>query len=259
MTLHPKTYLEELILTRPENRYKAGLCLCFLPYFSHYQDTVRYLHPEELNYYQNLKFERRIRSYLLGRYAAKKAAAALTKTERLEEILVQPGVFTQPVVTLQAHPNIQATITHCEDLGGAIVFPEAHPLGIDIEKAGANSVEALESQMTDAEKALVRRYPESYEFMLTLLWTGKEALSKILKTGLMTSFKILEVNKIELKDGYWLSFYKNFGQYKAISFKLGRYICSITFPLKTELAINLDSIRSNFDFLNQMEENQETG
>jgi 4'-phosphopantetheinyl transferase len=257
MTLHPKTYLEELILTRPENRYKAGLCLCFLPLFSHYQDTVQYLHPEELSYYQSLKFERRIRSFLLGRYAAKKAAAALTKMERLEEILVQPGVFTQPVITLHAHPNIQTTITHCEDLGGAIAFPEVHPLGIDIERTGTNSVEALESQMTEAEKVLIRKCSESYEVMLTLLWTAKEALSKILKTGLMTSFKILEINQIELKDGYWLSYYKSFGQYKVISFKLGRYICSITFPLKTELTINLDLIKANFEFLT--EDSEEIG
>ena len=75
--------------------------------------------------------------------------------------------------------------------------------------------------MTDAEKELIRKYPDSYEFMLTLLWTAKEALSKILKTGLMTSFKILEIDKIEHKDGYWLSYYKSFGQYKVISFQTG--------------------------------------
>lgn len=51
----------------------------------------------------------------------------------------------------------------------------------------------------------------------TLLWNIKESLSKIIKTGLMIDFKILELESIELENGYHVGYFKNFPQYKSVS------------------------------------------
>jgi phosphopantetheinyl transferase len=243
---NPDTYLSELILTRPEQVFKASGCFCFYPLWEHYQGIIDHLHPEERKYYDSLRFEKRMRSYLIGRYAAKRAVAALTGETDLAKILVQAGVFTQPIVTLPDHQNIQVSISHCDHLGTALAFPEAHPLGIDLEKIHLDKNDVLERQMTPGEIELIKAQPDFYEAMLTLLWTAKEALSKVIKTGLMTPMKIYEINRMEYHDPYFLSYYKNFGQYKAISFKIGNYICAITHPMKTKLDINITALQSDF-------------
>lgn len=245
--LDANTYLAELILTRPEQVFKAYGCFCFYPLWEHYQGIITNLHPEERKYYDSLKFEKRIRSFLIGRYAAKKAVAALTGEASLAKILIQAGVFTQPIVTLPGHPNIQVSISHCDHLGTALAFPEAHPLGIDIEKIHLDKNDVLERQMTSAEIELIKTQPDSYESMLNVLWTAKEALSKVIKTGLMTPLKIYEINKMEYHDDYFMSYYKNFGQYKTISFKIGNYICAIVHPMKTRLEMNIAALQSSLN------------
>lgn len=244
--LNPDTYLNELILTRPDRVFKANGCFCFYPLWEHYQGIIAYLHPEEMKYYESLKFEKRMRSFLIGRYAAKRAVSALTGETDLSKILVQAGIFTQPIITLPEHPNIQVSISHCDHLGAALAFPEAHPLGIDLERIHLDKNEVLEKQMTPAEIELVKTQPDLYETMLTLLWTAKEALSKVIKTGLMTPMKIYEINRIEHYGNYYLSYYKNFGQYKTISFKIGNNICAIVHPLKTKLDVDITAIQSDF-------------
>lgn len=244
--LHSSIYIDELILTRPEQVFKADGCFCFYPLWEHYQGIIGDLHPSEREYYDTLKFEKRMRSFLIGRYAAKRAVAALTGETDLAKILVRAGVFTQPIVSLPGHLNIQVSISHCDHLGAALAFPEDHPLGIDLEKIHLDKNNVLEKQMTPAEIELIKTQPDFYEAMLTLLWTAKEALSKVIKTGLMTPMKIYEINKIEHHGSYFLSYYKNFGQYKTISFKIENYICAITHPMKTKLDINITALQSDF-------------
>jgi 4'-phosphopantetheinyl transferase len=247
MMLNQRLYVDELVLTRPEQNFKANLCFCYLP--SRYEEIVKFLHPKEREIYEALKFEKRIRSYLLGRYVAKHAIAALVGEQDLANILIQPGVFTQPVATCANNHNIQVGITHCDDFGAAVAFPEAHPMGIDIESISPNKKGVMESQMTETEKELIITFPFSYQEMLAFLWTMKEALSKALRTGLMTPFEIFEVNRIEVKNDCLVGYFKNFAQYKTVSFSLSsHYICSIVYPMKTNLNINIAALQNRFDF-----------
>jgi phosphopantetheinyl transferase len=247
-------YVEELTLIRPNKTLKAGLCLCEFSIFTNYEKIADLLHPQEQKYYETLKFNKRIKSYLFGRLAAKKAIGTLVGDDNLTKILIQAGIFTQPIVTYEDKQNIQVSISHSEDFSVAIAFPEMHPMGIDIERMNIEQNEAIERETTESEIKLIRKTPFSYEKMLTVLWTVKEALSKVLKTGLMTPFKIYEVDKAEVQDGYILSNYKNFAQYKAISFTISDYICSITLPMKTNLSIDIRSINKTFKYLQKYEE-----
>jgi 4'-phosphopantetheinyl transferase len=110
-------------------------------------------------------------------------------------------------------------------------------MGIDIERISDDRKDALEAQITGKEKNLIRFLPYSYEVGLTLLWSAKEALSKILKTGLTAPFYIFAINKLEVKNSAIFSFYENFPQYCTVSFIFGCYVCSMTYPKKTELSI----------------------
>jgi 4'-phosphopantetheinyl transferase len=95
-------------------------------------------------------------------------------------IFIQAGIFQQPVVVSGKH-NLQVSITHCDDFGAALAFPETDPMGIDIERIGPAQRAALERQMTEAEKERMNFLPVAYDMGITLLWTAKEALSKVLK------------------------------------------------------------------------------
>lgn len=240
-------YTDELGLIRPESFYRATICCGFFSGSAEYDGLVRYLHDQEREYYHSLKFEKRIRSYLLGRFVAKRAVAALTGEANLREIFIQPGIFTQPVVS--GISNIQVSITHCDDFGAALAFPEVHPLGIDIERISPRERVALERQITQAEKNQISSCPFSYEAGLTMLWTAKEALSKVLKTGLMTPFEIFEIDGIEIYDNHSISYYKNFAQYKVISFTIEKYMCSMAHPRKTKMQLDINSIKENFAFM----------
>lgn len=76
----------------------------------------------------------------------------------------------------------------------------------------------------------------SNEAELLLLWTAKEALSKILRCGLMVPFQLLEVENMEHQAYFTEVFFRNFYQYKAVSFKIqDNIIGSIACPRKTSL------------------------
>lgn len=243
-------YSKELALTRPENTLRAAFCYCFFSDKEHYEKNIACLHEQERSYYNNLKFEKRMKSYLIGRFAAKQAIAHLTGEENINGILIQPGIFNQPIVVSDVS-NLQVSITHCTDFGAALAFPEGHPMGIDIELVSAKQREALEGQVTDREKQQIGLWLSGYDEGLTLIWTAKEALSKVLKTGLMTPFDIFEISAMELSGRYVTCYYKNFPQYKAICFTLcDQYICSIAFPLKTELDLDPYALNLYFAYTN---------
>jgi 4'-phosphopantetheinyl transferase len=240
-----RVYLAELHLIRPEYDVKATLCCCYFSCITDYQQLSQHLHAFEQNYFKTLIYEKRIRSYLLGRFAAKKAVAALTGDHNLRGILIQAGVFAQPVVTCNK-PGIQVSITHCDHFGAALAFPETHPMGIDIERINLTKRDVLEKQITEAEKNKINLLPVPYDLGLTLLWTAKEALSKVLKTGLTIPGELLEISRFEDHDNQIVCYYKNFSQYKAVSFTVANYLFSIVHPLQTELRIDTQALQDNF-------------
>jgi 4'-phosphopantetheinyl transferase len=244
-------YLKDMCLTRSDVILKATLCCCFFSSKKDYEEVVQCLHDEERDYYCTLQFEKRIRSYLMGRFVAKQAVAALTSDD-LANICIRSGIFTQPIV-LSSKENIQVSITHSNNIGGAIAFPESHPMGIDIERIDPDNTDTFERQITKTEKELISGCSLSYEIALCLLWTSKEAISKVLKTGLMTPFEVFEINRIELQDKFIISYYKNFAQYKVISFVLDKYLFSIAHPLRTEISFDIAALKRKFELYSKLD------
>ncbi|MDM5187011.1 4'-phosphopantetheinyl transferase superfamily protein [Bacillus sp. DX4.1] len=227
-----------IVLERAVKVFGAHLAICNVPEVK-LLENINVLHPVEKWYYNSLKFTKKKNSYLLGRYVAKKAISKLVDEEDYTSILVNKGIFNQPIVTYEQQPNIQVSITHCKCMGAAIAFPEEHPMGIDVESIHASKRSVLENQMTKSEIKVINMfaYSEGKDQMLTVIWTVKEALSKILRSGLMIPFDLLEVESIEFENGQFTSTFTNFTQYKAISFRIKDYIFSIVYPKKTRLTI----------------------
>ncbi|WP_103867464.1 4'-phosphopantetheinyl transferase superfamily protein [Aquimarina sp. I32.4] len=231
-------YISEILLKRENTDFKAGFCLINkgLPELN---KEIDLLHPSEKSYYECLKFERRRKSYLLGRIAAKRAVLKLLDDDKkIVSFSIQFGVFQFPVVKNIQNENIQVSISHCNNIGVALAFPEEHPMGIDIEKIDEAKINIIKSIISDEEEGIIKSFSLAKREGFTIMWSIKEALSKILKTGLTVDFKIFEIKLIHQQGFFFIGIFKNFIQYKSISFIENNYVCSIVLPKNTSIDLN---------------------
>jgi 4'-phosphopantetheinyl transferase EntD len=223
-----------IILNRDAGAFFASFCLIKKDLPALIKD-LSMLHPKEYAYFNTLKFDARRSSYLLGRYAAKQAVLGSSEITAMPALLIDIGIFQFPVVKGSGRDNIQVCISHCDNIGLAVAFPEEHPLGIDLEKIAAEEeANTIKSYLTERECTLLKacNCPDSIGY--TMLWTVKEAMSKVFKTGLTMDLKLLEIDTVEKIDKTYHTTFSNLAQYKAISCQSGEYICSIILPRLTK-------------------------
>lgn len=193
------------------------------------------LHPEEKAIYDAFPSRRRKESFLLGRLSARQAVLGLTGISNSHALWIDSGVFQFPVVRGAGLQNIQVSISHCDAIGFSVAFPEAHPLGVDVEKIGGETADAVLSQLTGKEQMLMRACGQDHVAGYTAVFSMKEALSKILRTGMMLDFKFLEVEEIKvLKDALTCTF-THFGQYKAFACFKEPHVFSMALPRRTAM------------------------
>lgn len=240
------TFTDYFSIKLSDKNYNVSLNFSKFNKFDTSLNIKNLLHDVERKYFETLKYNRRINSFLLGRYSAKKAITTLAGNEKnFTKILIKKGVFNQPIVECETCSNIQVSLSHSDDLAAAIAFNDMLILGIDIEKANRRINQEVEAVLTQYERDLSFRVPCSYRNFLLMIWTVKESLSKVLKTGLTVPMHILEVRNIEELEGYCVSTFTNFPQYSAVSFIVEDYICSITFPKNVEICIDINRIKDN--------------
>ncbi|WP_343834582.1 4'-phosphopantetheinyl transferase family protein [Bacillus horti] len=208
------------------------------------EQIIPFLSPREQQELEQFKFEKRRREYSLGRYVGKKSVQSLLNNTAMEDISIINGVFNQPVLY---YPNsserIQVSISHADHLAVALAFPEEHPMGIDVEKVSGDNEEALLRQMLDTELELLKGQQLLLNQGLTLLWTAKEALSKVLKTGLTVPLSVLAIHHLEKTDEGYMCEFKNFLQYKTYSWLFDCYVCSLCLPRNSLLCSSSEEIR----------------
>ena len=194
------------------------------------------LHVEERRQFHSFKYDLRRTSYLLGRFAAKKALVNLTKASAENAIWIDYGILRFPIVRCPAIQNTSISISHCDDFGVSIAFPEICPIGIDLERINPDKLKPILSQVGESEKIQLEKEDLNNLTGYTILWTMKEALSKVLKTGISIDFKLLNIVNIINHDGVFESDFSIFRQYKAYAFVKNGYAMAIVLPSK----INLD-------------------
>lgn len=236
------TLTTSLALHRQELSTVSTLCLCTKPFAELHNLHGQYLHPEEQLYLNSLPSVKRQYSFLLGRYCAKQALAALFPVDNLATIQIKRGIFEQPIVYYPTQPNMQISISHTDTMGAALAFPEIHPMGIDIETISTDHCDIIQAQMCPAEKILATGQTNVMQH-LTIMWTAKEALSKVLKCGFTASYEMFEIITQSTTELLTISYFKHFSQYKAISFTIGKSICSIVLPRNTELVLDWQTIQ----------------
>lgn len=227
----------EISLQRGTTHFNAVLAAATSFEFEALQGNLdNIFHSRELSYWQNLKFEKRRQSYFLGRLAAKRSMGVYTGILDLSIIEVASGIFGQPIAKVPMLGRPELSISHCGDFGFALTFPPEHPLGIDIENWKDVAPAIIRSQLTTTEVLLTQQIIADEQKCFTLLWTAKEALSKVLKCGLTVPFEIFELDKTEfITDSNFLLYFKNFTQYRCLAWFVDKYVVSIVLPRKTAM------------------------
>ncbi len=225
-------------------------CVHSQEYTSILKNIHNILHPNEINYFLGLEYERRKLSYLLGRHVAKQAVASYLNEIDFTEIEIVSGSFNQPIVKHLSADTPHVTISHCDCLATAIAFCPSQIIGVDVEYIDRERLSVYQSQLTTKEKDCIENSFQDNVSGSVCLWTIKEALSKALKCGFMIPFDILEVEQLNcLDDRSYLSSFKNFKQYKCFSFIFHPYVLSVVLPNVLILKNSIDSLFESFDEL----------
>jgi 4'-phosphopantetheinyl transferase len=217
--------------------FPVGLCLAWKDFAELKKMRESVLHPSEFASYEKIKYQNRQHSYLLGRYCAKGALSCITQ-ENPTNISIHNGVFHQPLVNLT---NLKVSITHTGALGGAISFNDSFPMAIDIEIFDPEKEKTVSPLLTPKERILISS--SQSRSPMTMFWTIKEALSKAIHCGLSVPLDVLEIATLKAHGQFYISTYKNFSQYQALSFFLTDSICTIVFPLNSFLQIDVSGIQ----------------
>lgn len=234
------TQRSRLRIENEKETYAAALCFCIgLPKLKK-NNIDRILCFEEQKHMANLLTSKRKSQYLAGRYAAKNAISLLTKKTEMSDIHIGYDVMLNPIIKNKGlETDLGISISHSNEICVSVAFEKAHPMAIDIEEIETSRASMITGQINSSEITLFNniRKGNDWPIYVIMVWTIKESLSKILKTGLMTPFSLFEISRTAFSHPYQISYYRFFTQYKAISFQLGKYICSLALPRKSHCII----------------------
>jgi len=225
--------VEKFVLQRAGGLFPAAIAAVNQPFVVLKETRHSFLHVNELSFFDTLKMPKVQYSYLLGRYAAKRALGAFMDNILLTDVQITSGIFQQPVLYLANGGNIQLSIAHTGEMGVAVVFPEGHPMGVDVEAVDPKQSDTIREILTSDERNKLHLVNSDVNKGLSLFWTIKEALSKVLKTGLMTPLHLYEIESVELLDDIVICNFINFPQYKSLSWISGNHAWSIVLPRKS--------------------------
>lgn len=137
------------------------------------------LSEQEAAYYQTLHVPKRRTEWFGGRLALKRLSARVLGTADLTRIEVLPHASGKPQLFVDGQAvSLAYSITHSHGVAVAAVSQTEPFLGIDLEKI-EHRIEAWKHDFFHPDELV----QEGDEF-LTALWTQKEALVKLLGTGL---------------------------------------------------------------------------
>lgn len=159
-------------------------------------DPCAVLTPSERRQLESYPVAARRHSYLAGRWAAKEAVRARFPTLAQNEI----EVFNSSRSESRGKPLVRVlngsflgslSISHRLPLAAA-AFSPSPPIGLDLEAVELRTLGFRLTAFTRGENAWIGAAPEGDQPLLeTLLWSAKEAMSKVLGTGLSVPLESL--------------------------------------------------------------------
>lgn len=209
-----------------------------------YERVFPFFHPEELELFNHMKYDKKKRDYSMGRYCAKLAIMEYDKQQMSDKICIRNGYLHQPIVYYEGSLKLQVSITHCDNIGMATAFFEDCPLGIDIEKILEENVSNIARQFTSGEKDLQKNSAYKEKVITTIFWTAKEALSKVLKIGFTSSLSVFEIKEVQAYQNKTICTFAHFPQFQSVSYQLEDYMFSMVYPTNAEIDLDIKQIKN---------------
>lgn len=232
-------------LRRADLAVAAGLCLTAAPAEALRQRRHAFLHEQELAALARMTVPKRAADYLRGRYACKRAIGALHPHAAPDALHIGAGVFRQPVLRAPNQFGLQVSISHSGELGAALAVEEGHPMALDVEQFDVERAQVIERALSGHERAVAARTGLPAVHALTMLWSMKEALSKVLKCGLTSPFHVLELAAVERAGAQLNGTFRHFTQYQAVAFALEQHACAIVLP-RASRGLPVEALRAGF-------------
>jgi phosphopantetheinyl transferase len=233
-------------LSRPEGVSAAALCLARFPGGAAWETAYGVLDAQERSTCDGFRHEARRMSYLAGRWVAKQALAVLAGVPDPGRFGIGSGVFSQPLVARAPAGNLQVSISHSGPWAAAVAFPEGHPLGVDLEDWADRDQSPFEEYLSPDERAWADGFPLGAKAARGVLWTAKEALSKAIRTGLMTPLGLYETRGWTQSGLALANDYPNFPQYRGCSLSVGGVSLTVCHPARTTCRFDAQAVA---DFL----------
>jgi len=225
--------IRRLRLSRSGMPISAVICCVPVGEWSTWLDS---LHPCELEQLGRARSDKRRAEFVSGRHAAKRAICSLAcSTSWLPSLLIESGVFGQPVVRAEVAAQVGVSIAHSGDFAIALAFDSGHPMGVDLEMIDIRNESTMRAQLSARETARCDEQSVSQLEMSAHLWSAKEAVGKAMRSGLTVPSCLLEVSSIQLIScGYRLEFAQLI-QYAAVAVRMGDYSLAVGLPRRTRL------------------------
>lgn len=216
-----------------ENKYSSkdtqvSICLVKSSLENLIYNTPSFLHKSEYLHFLQYEHAPRKHSFLLGRFAAKKALAQhFNNGIEEKEYNIENGIFGEPILE---NKRAHIAISHTKTYGVALVSDLYTPVGIDIEFIQSPLCES--NFYTQREVSIFKTQArwENEKDIYYFIWSAKEALVKYLKIGFTISLDILEIKSVSYNDGVFFILFNNFHALTVLMTKIKGLILSICLP-----------------------------
>ena len=192
-------------------------------------DVERILSAKELTTYKGYQHRKKKVDFLLGRSMAKCAIDKLSACENFAEIEITNSVFGAPIVIGDNMANLGVSISHSNEYATAVSYHRNFPCAIDTEVIRPKCEKAMRSLLECNEASIIKGYNELN--ILTVMWTAKEAASKVLNIGFTVDTKIFEVDKIQKSSDCLIGSYRYLKGFQFVSQKIGNSILTVASPI----------------------------
>ena len=155
------------------------------------EDPHTWLTPTELSELKARGTERRVRDRIAGRVAAKRALSLLTGVAA-HDMRVVSQASGEPLAEVPGHPSVRVSLSHREGRAVAVAV-DAGLVGIDLERVETRP-ESFSRTWFDAEERQLTAGDAERE---TVAWAVKEAVLKLIGTGMACSPHDIKVRAIE--------------------------------------------------------------
>lgn len=155
------------------------------------------------------------------------------------QLEIAAGIFLQPVIRPGLAEPAGVSITHSATVACAIAYSELHPMAIDVEEIDPARNEVMRTQILPGELSLAAAAWDSPSNHCAIIWTAKEALSKVLRCGMTCPYELLAVKDLTVGDACFSGGFENFAQYKFQAWIAGQTVMTIVLPRNSTMTADM--------------------